>query len=54
MIMRSALVAALVMSASLAFADAQPGDRITRANAETVKDLVSPGLMWCIIDPFAL
>ncbi len=48
MIMRSAFVAALVMSASLAFADAQPGDRITRANAETVKDLVSPGLMWCL------
>src|SRR6266404_769872 len=48
MIMRSALVAALVMSASLVLADTQPGDRITRANAETVKDLVSPGLMWCL------
>ena len=48
MIMRSALVVALVMSASLAFADAQPGERITKANAEKVQDLVSPGLMWCL------
>jgi hypothetical protein len=31
-----------------AHADVQPGDRITAENVEKVKDLVSPGLEWCI------
>jgi hypothetical protein len=29
-------------------ADVVPGDRITAQNVDTVKDLVSPGLEWCI------
>jgi len=31
-----------------AHADVQPGDVITRANAEKVKDLVSPAMYWCV------
>ena len=42
------LAAAVVCSSVSARADVQPGDVITRANADKVKDLVSPGLMWCI------
>src|SRR5882724_10749490 len=29
-------------------ADVKPGDTVTKANADAVKDLVSPGVMWCI------
>jgi hypothetical protein len=29
-------------------ADVQPGDVITKANVDKVKDLVSPGVEWCI------
>lgn len=29
-------------------ADVQPGDIITKANVDKVKDLVSPGIEWCI------
>ena len=29
-------------------ADVQPGDLITKANADKVKDLVSPGMFWCV------
>ena len=31
-----------------AFGDVEPGDVITKANAEKVKDLTSPGLYWCV------
>ena len=34
--------------AARAFGDVQPGDVITKANAEQVKDLTSPGLYWCV------
>ena len=33
---------------SAARADVVPGDVITKANAEKVKDLTSPGLYWCV------
>ena len=39
---------ALLLAAGPAGADVQPGDKITAANAEKVKDLVSPGLYWAI------
>jgi hypothetical protein len=29
-------------------ADVQPGDVITKANADKVKDLISPGVEWCV------
>lgn len=29
-------------------ADVQPGDVITKANIEKIKDLVSPGVEWCV------
>ena len=29
------------------YAQVQPGDTITKANADKVKDLVSPGMYWC-------
>ena len=34
--------------APLAHADVQPGDRITDQNIDKVKDLISPGMEWCI------
>jgi len=39
-------LAGVVVSA--ARADVVPGDSITRANADAVRELVSPGLMWCV------
>jgi hypothetical protein len=41
-------IAVVAVVASAAHADVVPGDEITRANADQVKDLVSPGLMWCV------
>ena len=38
----------VLAAATFAHADAKPGDRITAENVETVKDLISPGLAWCI------
>jgi len=40
-------VAALLL-ARAAHADVAPGDRITEANVEQVKELISPGLEWCV------
>ncbi len=42
------IVAMTVLVASTAHADVQAGDLITKANADKVKDLVSPGVEWCI------
>ena len=46
-------LALLVATTAVAFgtpvrADVQPGDVITKDNADKVKDLVSPGVEWCI------
>jgi len=41
-------VAAFVSAAGFARADVSPGDKITDANMDKVKDLVSPGMQWCI------
>ena len=50
--LRSTLIATvavtLLMPAGLLQADVQPGDVITKANAEKVKDLTSPGMYWCV------
>ena len=32
----------------LARADVKPGDKITGANVEQIKDLISPGIEWCV------
>jgi len=42
------LVALPLLAAGVAQADVSPGDKITADNADKVKDLVSPGLEWCI------
>ena len=38
----------LLIIASDVRADVQPGDVITKANVDKVKDLVSPGVEWCV------
>jgi hypothetical protein len=40
--------AAAVTVAPPARADVQPGDVITKANVDKVKDLISPGVEWCV------
>jgi hypothetical protein len=42
------LFAAAAMVTSPAGADVQPGDVITKANVDQVKDLISPGVEWCV------
>jgi len=48
---RSSLVIAalaLLTAVGPVGADVVPGDVITKANADKVKDLVSPGMFWCV------
>lgn len=42
------LGATLMAPTTSARADVQPGDVITKDNADKVKDLVSPGVEWCV------
>jgi hypothetical protein len=42
------LVVITMLMAGGARADVAPGDRITEQNVDKVKDLISPGLEWCI------
>src|SRR5262245_56531976 len=43
------LLAVLLIGAPIAArADVEPGTTINKSNADLVKDLVSPGVMWCI------
>jgi hypothetical protein len=42
------LVALAVLVPFAARADVKPGDRIEVANAAQVKELVSPGVLWCV------
>src|SRR6266850_7138302 len=37
-----------VLAAASVHAQVQPGDTINKANADKVKDLVSPGMYWCV------
>jgi hypothetical protein len=39
---------ALALRPLVAAADVAPGDKINEANVDKVKDLISPGLEWCI------
>jgi hypothetical protein len=48
MIARIALVIVFALRVSLVLADVQPGDVIVKSSADKVKDLVSPGLFWCV------
>src|SRR5437763_16912172 len=48
------LLVSLAFLAAPAFAEVSPGDKITDANIEKVKDLISPGLEWCIKHGFPL
>ena len=49
---RAGLTAAVVLTLSLLApavrADVMPGDKITDQNMDKVKDLISPGMEWCI------
>jgi hypothetical protein len=51
---RATLIAAVIVAsfaivpAGPAAADVQPGDKINAENVDKVKDLISPGLEWCI------
>ena len=47
-LMLGGLVALPLLTAGVARADVSPGDKITMDNVDKVKDLVSPGLEWCI------
>ena len=50
-----ALVAAAVLAASgRSAADVAVGDHITDQNVDKVKDLISPGLEWCIQHGFPI
>src|SRR5437773_10613130 len=49
-----AVLLGVAMLASSARADVEVGETITKANADKVKDLVSPGLLWCINHGMAL
>jgi hypothetical protein len=40
--------AAALLCLSPARADVQPGDVITKANVDNAKDLISPGVQWCV------
>ena len=44
----AAAIGAVLLLATATCADVQPGDVITKANAEKVKDLTSPGMYWCV------
>ena len=39
---------AIAVSTTPVRADVQPGDVVTKANADKIKDLVSPGVEWCV------
>ena len=45
---RVAAVMAILMCAAVAVADVQPGDEINQSNRDKAKDLVGPGVMWCL------
>src|SRR5262245_54372399 len=44
----SFVVAGFVLLAATVRADVQPGDTITKAELDKVKDLTSPGVQWCL------
>ena len=42
------LAALVLLGASVALADVQPGDVITKQNLDKARDLMGPGLAWCV------
>jgi hypothetical protein len=42
------VLAVALISPQPGWADVKPGDTINKANADQVKDLVSPGVLWCV------
>jgi hypothetical protein len=54
MLTRIVVALALVLVAAPLRAEVAPGDRITEANVDKVKDLISPGLEWCIKHGFPM
>jgi hypothetical protein len=48
MMTRLLLLVTLLLHAAPVWADVQPGDVIDASKAEKVKELVSPGLYWCV------
>jgi len=53
-ILTIAVAMAVVMSRGTVRADVVPGDKITDQNIDKVKDLISPGLEWCIKHGFPI
>jgi hypothetical protein len=49
-----ALAALALVPVGIAQAQVSPGDVITKANADKVKDLVSPGMFWCVQHGFPM
>jgi len=48
-LLTAVIIAALALSAAIAArADVQSGDEITKENVDKVRDLVSPGVAWCV------
>src|SRR3954470_13331332 len=45
---------ALLVVPAVGIGDVVPGDRITDQNIDKVKDLISPGMEWCIQHGFPL
>jgi hypothetical protein len=52
--MLGGLVTVSLLAGAVAQADVVPGDKITPDNVDKVKDLVSPGLEWCIKHGFPI
>jgi hypothetical protein len=50
----AAVVVVTAFAPTPARADVQPGDMITTANADKVKDLVSPAMYWCVQKGFPM
>lgn len=42
------VAAAILLGGSASLADVAPGDVITKANVDKAKDLISPGIEWCV------
>jgi Protein of unknown function (DUF1329) len=42
------VVAALGIASGVALADVAPGDKIDGSNVDKAKDLLSPGMVWCV------
>jgi hypothetical protein len=44
-----AVGAVALLACAAAYADVKPGDVITKGNAASAKDLMSPGVEWCVL-----